>query len=91
MVVRPLTLLFLVISVGEEKKLEDAALTASTKLKEALQKERREKSELQKNVTALQVMSYVNLVNIIEIQSRNVIKKFTTEKLSLGFSLSGKI
>ena len=58
MVVRPLTSLFLVISVGEEKKLEDAALTASTKLKEALQKERREKSELQKNVTALQVMSY---------------------------------
>ena len=58
MVVRPLTLLFLVISVGEEKKLEDAALTASTKLKEALQKERLEKSELQKNVTALQVMSY---------------------------------
>mgnify|MGYP002803881909 CR=1 FL=1 len=40
--------------VSEEKKLEDAALTASTRLKEALQKERREKTELQKNMTVLQ-------------------------------------
>ena len=31
------------------------------------------------------------LVNIIEIQSRKVIKKFTTEKLSLEFWISGKI
>ena len=69
MVVRPLTLLFLVISVGEEKKLEDAALTASTKLKEALQKERREKSELQKNVTALQVMSYEKTIKTYVIKS----------------------
>ncbi|CAB4004917.1 Leucine-rich repeat and coiled-coil domain-containing 1 [Paramuricea clavata] len=40
--------------VSEEKKLEDAAMTASTRLKEALQKERYEKTELQKNITVLQ-------------------------------------
>lgn len=42
--------------MGEEKKLEDAALTASTRLKEALQKERHEKTELQKNFSVIQVM-----------------------------------
>jgi hypothetical protein len=49
-------LFLLVVLVSEEKKLEDAALTASTRLKEALQKERYEKTELQKNITVLQVM-----------------------------------
>jgi hypothetical protein len=49
-------LFLLVVLVSEEKKLEDAALTTSTRLKEALQKERYEKTELQKNITVLQVM-----------------------------------
>ncbi|XP_028392315.1 leucine-rich repeat and coiled-coil domain-containing protein 1-like [Dendronephthya gigantea] len=42
------------IKVNEEKKLENAALTASTRLKEALQKARQEKTELQKINTSLQ-------------------------------------
>ena len=50
--------------MSEEKKLEDAALTASTRLKDALQKERHEKTELQKNITVLQVMC-LNLNTII--------------------------
>lgn len=43
------------VLVSEEKKLEDAALTTTTRLKEALQKERHERNELGKATTALQV------------------------------------
>ena len=49
---------FVFILVSEEKKLEDAALSASTRLKEVLQKERHKKTELQKNFASLQVMAF---------------------------------
>ena len=49
------TLCYASVLVSEEKKLEDAALTASTRLKEALQKEIHEKKEVEKTLTVLQV------------------------------------